>query len=1463
MRRFVKPITVLLVTVLLLQPFCTLAMIDQIFGRNTRVARAQTNDGAIYLPIVIGGTGTGNPPGDAPTFVINSPVAGSSVGGTTYFSIQPTNGDTINSVTFRVGSAVLGSDNDGSNGFRVFLDAREFAAGPTELSATASGPNGQTTERINVTLVPNPPQSATVGSDGAVLASEIGSVVSLLPGSAPVGTTVTIDELTQAETTAQHGIDWESMGVTFLGAQDVQSSEPISGPFGMVSSAGFGTRVQPGQAVVNYRIAPDVDGDGADEIVVVNTASVAPNGDVVADSILQPTILQDNPQETQQEATIIAAPGELVTFPVSGFNPYATNSNSALFDINGVEYKVAGSVYRDPNNDGQQIFRVAIPELSSPTAKLQFINELSQQATASINVTLQPLPALGRSADEVFSEFFDTYSTLIDQKIANQLQNASDQKIAAQVERNGNELVNQLADVKNTWIDLYTKLDTTVVAEPEVQVHIDEALTYVENVAKQIEQYNIQSLARIAANMNVETNSCNEPFIPDDPIDNVQDFIKNLITPPYIGTGWANLATAALITAAVTAAAIGASAATITTLTVLAGAASAVVVANAAADLISDLFDNANNALDYANRQNTGDCDEPPPAPCPPSQSGPSGPTGMGAAPPPGGPGCGGSGGSGGGSQLTAASFQQASPVMVKIFSNGRATPFTGMTDAGGYFFVPFIPADEPFTALAIDTATGETRSFSGTGPQTGESVFMFFDFFHEETFLPSIQWDGGGDGTSWTDPQNWDTDQVPAASDRVLIDVAGEPTITYDKGSTTIISLVSAETMEFSGGSLTVNAKSTISSALTMNGGFTLIADGLGAALTATGATIMAGAKLTARNGGHINLPGLTRFDGDGGDFFTTLRADGAGSRLDLSAVTQFGGNTFVNDATKIEALNGGQIDLSAVTAITTGKAQFTADGANSAIDLGALTRFTRGGKGGSLLKAVNDGNINIAQLTELRGVNMVLDGTGTLATGQITIFTGGKAEVSGVTPDFGAMSDVDGSSFIVKAGGKVALPNVTTYAGDGEGSDFFTALEADGPGSVLDLSTLTVLEGNTFVNDYLKVSATAGGKIELGNVRKIEVGKVLFTADGSGSTIELSSLTRFARGGKGSSYLKPLLNGAILADQLTELQGIGLILDGTGSLATSQITTFTGGKAEVTATTPDFGNMTNVDGSSFIVKAGGQVALPKVTSYAGDGAGSDFFTALSADGAGSLLDLSTVTTFAGNTFVNDNLGVKALNGGKIDLQAVNEITVGMVQFSAEDSGSLIDLSALTNFSRTNRGESFLSASQNGQIDLKNNTVALQNVNLVVNENGNYTVGAFQLDGDSNFSGSGTIPGNIVNRASVAPGDSPGQLQIGGNYQQEITGTLAIELNGLSAGAEFDQLQIAGNATLGGTLDLTLLNNYMPAIGDAFVIVTAAGVTGEFTTINGADIDSSRTFSITYGVDSVTIDVVGTGQNH
>ncbi len=131
--------------------------------------------------------------------------------------------------------------------------------------------------------------------------------------------------------------------------------------------------------------------------------------------------------------------------------------------------------------------------------------------------------------------------------------------------------------------------------------------------------------------------------------------------------------------------------------------------------------------------------------PCPSNAGGgpggAPGTTGMGSVPPSGGSGCGGASGGGSGSSLRT---QQAvtDPIVIKIFVGNAALPFTGVADAGGYFFIPIIPEGEDFTALAVDTDSGEVRSFEGVGPALGESVYMFFNFDSDTNAIPTFPFD-------------------------------------------------------------------------------------------------------------------------------------------------------------------------------------------------------------------------------------------------------------------------------------------------------------------------------------------------------------------------------------------------------------------------------------------------------------------------------------------------------------------------------------------------------------------------------------------------------------------------------------------------------------------------------------------------------------------------------------------------
>jgi len=86
----------------------------------------------------------------------------------------------------------------------------------------------------------------------------------------------------------------------------------------------------------------------------------------------------------------------------------------------------------------------------------------------------------------------------------------------------------------------------------------------------------------------------------------------------------------------------------------------------------------------------------------------------------------------------------------------------------------------------------------------------------------------------------------------------------------------------------------------------------------------------------------------------------------------------------------------------------------------------------------------------------------------------------------------------------------------------------------------------------------------------------------------------------------------------------------------------------------------------------------------------------------------------------------------------------------------------------------------------------------------------------------------------TIMPGSSPGDLTINGDYTQGSAGILALELGGTTPGAQYDQLVVNGNATLGGTLQVSLVNSFLPATNDTFNVVQTSGtLTGTFSGTN------------------------------
>ena len=112
-------------------------------------------------------------------------------------------------------------------------------------------------------------------------------------------------------------------------------------------------------------------------------------------------------------------------------------------------------------------------------------------------------------------------------------------------------------------------------------------------------------------------------------------------------------------------------------------------------------------------------------------------------------------------------------------------------------------------------------------------------------------------------------------------------------------------------------------------------------------------------------------------------------------------------------------------------------------------------------------------------------------------------------------------------------------------------------------------------------------------------------------------------------------------------------------------------------------------------------------------------------------------------------------------------------------------------------------------------------------------------VSGRGILSGSGAVGSVTVNDGGVVdPGSSPGKLTVNGNYTQTSGGTLNIEIGGSTPGAGYDQLEIAGTAALGGTLNVSLVNGYRPEVGDTFQIINSSAESGSFSTINSSGLD-------------------------
>ncbi len=513
------------------------------------------------------------------------------------------------------------------------------------------------------------------------------------------------------------------------------------------------------------------------------------------------------------------------------------------------------------------------------------------------------------------------------------------------------------------------------------------------------------------------------------------------------------------------------------------------------------------------------------------------------------------------------------------------------------------------------------------------------------------------------------------------------------------------------------------------------------------------------------------------------------------------------------IEASNGGGLLIGSTTINNVG-GTIAATGANSYVDLvgslgtsgltitgGTLDGSSGGviyGQGGSLL----DGTTSIVNNTGTMIINYqdlqaqgTLNNTGTM---QILAPTNDNGQVFLQIPN-GENLTITGTGSIIMGDGTDNSYNNNAEIGNnlGTNGNFDNKSTIEGTGGIV-LSNEITNDGTIIAN---VPAGNSGLMLLIDRVGNIQ----------NNGTIRATNKGVFYIGG-GSCCGNPFTNaGTVIADanSTVDLQNANPF----SNLANGILT---GGTYTVAGTLQIPGNITTNDARITLNGKASQILNPNTNALTG-------FVTNASKGSFDLKGGQSFTS--AGTFTNQ---------GAISIAKGSTFTVGT-------GGSYMQMSGRT--------------AVNGKLTLSNSEDRADDSD---SEPGPGTANV-RIARGTLYGNGGNIAAHVSSSGTVVPADSitsVGQLKISGTYAQDAAGALDANIAGANSG-QFNVLNVTGTSALNGTLNIKLLNNFVPLIGAEFKILTARAVKGVFATVNGTVINNSEHFTVTYNSDNVTLTVV------
>ncbi len=435
--------------------------------------------------------------------------------------------------------------------------------------------------------------------------------------------------------------------------------------------------------------------------------------------------------------------------------------------------------------------------------------------------------------------------------------------------------------------------------------------------------------------------------------------------------------------------------------------------------------------------------------------------------------------------------------------------------------------------------------------------------------------------------------------------------------------------------------------------------------------------------------------------------------------------------------------------------------------------------------------------------GKTLVLETLGFLQSGAPVVVDGGHLSMASVSSNSGSSLSITAGSAVI---GDAAFVNRGTITVSGPNASLqtdgsFTVQSGTGSGS--SNAFLNVSNGATvFINGDLLINhpdfnfpPTAAVNLNGGTLRFKDFIKVV---NAFGAQFNYTAGTIQLSGGRdlSSDATIPQLFGA----SPTIAAGKGLTVEGTARLTTVPVTLAGGTLAAGTLAVMPGGRLQTTLASQVV---GPVVALPG--------------SVIDATGGALVIgDAGKVNGFYSN-------GTLMVGANTVTLQDAND--------------AVFDSASLTTFgSATTAGT--LSAANGLTLDFGGNITGFGTVNtpnllskpLINNGHITGTSPAEPITLPGYVKGVGTFD-NVNITGTFSPGLSPAILSVG-NMDFSPTSTLVMELGGTTPGSGYDQLQSSGTLTLGGTLQISLLNGFVPSPGQSFEFLMADDLLGSFSSV-------------------------------